>query len=63
MDETHRKTIRRVLTLPQVFESIGGLMTTIFLIAFIIVKRFHNTIYYTNLIKSFYRFKVEEEDE
>ena len=61
MDDTHRKTIRQVLTFPQVFASTGGFMTVILLIAAIIIERFHKTIYYSTLIKSFYRFKEENE--
>jgi hypothetical protein len=39
MDDTHKKSTRRVYTFPQVFSDTGGFMTVTFLITVIIVNR------------------------
>ncbi len=55
MDYSHSKTVRRVSTFAMVFSDTGGFMTVTFLITAIVVSRLQDTIYYTTLIKSFYK--------
>jgi hypothetical protein len=39
----------------QVFSETGGFMTIVFMLTAIFASRLQNTIYYTTLIKSFYK--------
>ena len=55
MDYNHSKTVRRVTTFAMVFAETGGFMTVTFLITAILLSRVRDTIYYTTLIKSFYK--------
>ncbi len=60
MDDTYRKTIRRVFTYQMALSDTGGFMTVIFLLAAIIVQHLQTTIYNSTLIKSFYKYQQSE---
>jgi hypothetical protein len=57
MDDTYRKSIRRVSTYQMALSDTGGFMTITFLLAAIIVQRLQATIYNSTLIKSFYKYQ------
>jgi hypothetical protein len=59
MDDSHKDTIRSVSTLSDALSQTGGFMTVCFLIVLIIVQRFQRTIYFSSLIKSFYRYQPD----
>ena len=61
MDDSHKSTIRNVSTFAMVFSDTGGFMTITFLVAVIIVERLQSVIYYTTLIKSFYKYQSTDE--
>ena len=50
-------TERDIVTLGMVFSNAGGFMTIVFMITAIIVQRMQTTIYFTQLIKSFYKYQ------
>jgi uncharacterized membrane protein YhiD involved in acid resistance len=47
------------VTLGMAFSNAGGFMTVVFMITAIIVQRMQSTIYFTQLIKSFYKYQEE----
>jgi len=57
MDDSLKITERDIVTLGMVFSNAGGFMTIVFMITAIIVQRMQSTIYYTQLIKSFYKYQ------
>ena len=61
MDDSHKLTIRNVSTFAMVFSDTGGFMTITFLVTVIIVQRLQSVIYYTTLIKSFYKYQSTDE--
>jgi hypothetical protein len=56
MDETHKKTTRTVATFFGVISDSGGFMTIVYIVTTVIVTRFQSAIYFTSLIKSFYKY-------
>jgi hypothetical protein len=60
-DDSLKSTIRNVSTFAMVFSDTGGFMTITFLVAVIIVERLKSVIYYTTLIKSFYKYQSTDE--
>ena len=60
-DDSLKSTIRNVSTFAMVFSDTGGFMTITFLVAVIIVERLQSVIYYTTLIKSFYKYQSTDE--
>ena len=51
------------MTIPDAFSETGGFMTVIFMLSKIIIGRLQSTIYFSTLIKSFYRYNPEDQDE
>jgi len=62
-DDSYKKTKRKTMTIPDAFSETGGFMTVIFIMSKIIIGRLQSTIYYSTLIKSFYKYNPEELDE
>ena len=60
MDNTHKLTVRRVSTLFDAFSDSGGFMTIVYILTTVILTRFQSTIYFTSLIKSFYKYQPEQ---
>jgi hypothetical protein len=56
MDDTHKFTVRTVATLFGAFSDAGGFMTIVYIVTTVIVTRLQSTIYFTSLIKSFYKY-------
>jgi hypothetical protein len=59
-DNAYKKTKRKVMTLPDAFSETGGFMTVIFILSRIILGRLQSTIYFSTLIKSFYRYNPDD---
>lgn len=59
MDDTHKSVTRKVFTMVDAFSQVGGFMTIIFLVTLIFVQRIQSTIYFSTLIKSFYKYQPE----
>lgn len=59
MDDTQKETVRQIATVSMAFSNTGGFMTIVFIFTAIIVQRLQSTIYYTQLIKSFYKYQME----
>ena len=57
MDETSKWTQRTVATFFKAFSESGGFMTIIYIVATVIVNKLQSTIYFTSLIKSFYKYQ------
>ena len=49
------------MTIPDAFSETGGFMTVIFMLSKIIIGRLQSTIYFSALIKSFYRYNPEDQ--
>lgn len=49
------------MTIPDAFSATGGFMTIIYMLSNIILGRLQSTIYFSTLIKSFYRYEPEED--
>lgn len=49
------------MTIPDAFSETGGFMTVIFMLSKIIIGRLQSTIYFSTLIKSFYRYNPEDQ--
>lgn len=62
-DDSYKKTKRKTMTIPDAFSETGGFMTVIFMLSKIIIGNLQSTIYFSSLIKSFYRYNPDEEDE
>jgi hypothetical protein len=58
-DDSFKKTKRQVMTIPDAFSNTGGFMTVIYMISKIILGRLQSTIYFSSLIKSFYRYEPD----
>jgi hypothetical protein len=50
------------MTIPDAFSETGGFMTIIFILSRIIIGRLQSTIYFSTLIKSFYRYNPDDQD-
>jgi hypothetical protein len=61
-DDSYTKTRRKVMTIPDAFSGTGGFMSIIFILSRIILGHLQSTIYYSNLIKSFYRYSSSSEE-
>jgi hypothetical protein len=48
------------MTIPDAFSETGGFMTVIFLFSRIIIGRLQSTIYFSTLVKSFYKYYPDE---
>ena len=59
-DDSYKKTKRKVMTIPDAFSETGGFMTVIFILSRIILGRLQSTIYFSTLIKSFYRYNPDD---
>jgi hypothetical protein len=59
MSDEARVTSRQVATLQTAFAQTGGFMTIVFLFTLMIVQRMQSTIYFSSLIKSFYKYQPE----
>ena len=65
MDDAHKSTTRKVVTFADAFSVTGGFMTVMFLVAMLVVQRLQSTIYFSSLIRSFYKYQpelLEDED-
>lgn len=49
------------MTLPDAFSATGGFMTIIYMLSNIILGRLQSTIYFSTLIKSFYRYEPDKD--
>lgn len=56
MDDSKKETVRNIVTIGMAFSNTGGFMTIVFMVTAIVVQRMQKTIYYTQLIKSFYKY-------
>lgn len=61
-DDSYKKTRRKTMTIPDAFSETGGFMTIIFILSKIMISRLQSTIYFSSLIKSFYRYNPDEEN-
>ena len=50
-------------TIPDAFSDTGGFMTVIFMLSKIIFGRLQSTIYFSTLIKSFYRYEPDPDQD
>lgn len=58
-DDSYKETKRQVMTIPDAFSATGGFMTVIYMLSNILLGKLQSTIYFSSLIKSFYRFEPE----
>lgn len=57
MDEEYSVSVREVKTFMMAFSDTGGVITIAFTVFRILMLQFGDTIYYTSLIRSFYKYQ------
>ena len=56
LDNQKAETIRKVKTFMMAMQETGGFMTITLLLTMILLQKLQSTVYYTTLIKSFFKF-------
>ena len=59
LDDSYKSVTRQIFTFANAASLTGGFMTVIFLVTLILVQRVQQTIYFSSLIKSFYKYQPE----